>query len=231
MAKGKKAAVFLDRDGVVIEEVNYLSRPDQLKLIAGSARAIVRLRQAGFKVVVVTNQSGVARGYLTLKTLRQVHRLLGRRLAEAEQGAKIDGLYFCPHLPAQAGKKGCSCRKPELGMLKKAQKRFHLDLARSFFVGDTTTDTLTAKRAGCTAVLVRTGKAGRDQVHTARPHKTVKDLAAAADWIIGKTSPFRGPRPKNVRGPEGPGGPMRNDTQRTCRHYSQRAYPTAWSPL
>ena len=183
MASAKRRrAVFLDRDGVVIEEVNYLSHPDQLKLVPGSARAIARLRKAGFTIVVVTNQSGVARGYLTLKTLRQVHRLLDKRLQV--QGAKLDARYFCPHLPAQAGKTGCSCRKPELGMLEKAQKRFRLDLTRSYFVGDTTTDTLTAKRAGCTAVLVRTGKAGRDKVYRARPHKTCKDLAAAADWII-----------------------------------------------
>ena len=183
MASGKRdRAVFLDRDGVVIEEVNYLRRPEQLKLIPGAARAIARLRQAGFKVVVVTNQSGVARGYLTLKTLREVHRLLGRRLAE--QDAKLDGLYFCPHRPASAGRRGCSCRKPELGLLKKAQKRFRLDFSRSYFVGDTTTDILTARRAGCTAVLVRTGKAGRDRVYAAKPQKTSKDLAAAADWII-----------------------------------------------
>jgi D-glycero-D-manno-heptose 1,7-bisphosphate phosphatase len=182
VANKKNRAVFLDRDGVVIEEVNYLSRPDQLRLIPGSARAIARLRRAGFKVVIITNQSGVGRGYLTLKTLREVHRLLAQKLAE--HGAKYDALYFCPHLPAKTGKKGCACRKPKLGMIKKAQKRFRLDLSRGFFVGDTTTDVLTAKRAGCTAVLVRTGKAGRDKVHSARPHKTCKDLAAAADWII-----------------------------------------------
>ncbi len=182
MDKGKKAAIFLDRDGVVIEEVDYLTRPDQLKLIPGSARAIARLRRAGLKVVLVTNQSGVARGYLTLQTLRAVHRLLSRQLKA--QGTKLDGLYFCPHLPVQAGGKGCSCRKPGLGMIKKAQKHFHLDLSRSYFVGDTTTDTLTAQRAGCTAVLVRTGKAGRDRVYSAKPHKICKDLAAAADWII-----------------------------------------------
>ncbi|MCX5796834.1 MAG: HAD family hydrolase [Elusimicrobia bacterium] len=179
----KNRAVFLDRDGVVIEEVNYLSHPDQLRLIPGSARAIARLRRAGFKVVVVTNQSGVARGYLTLKTLREVHRLLVKRLARG--GAKLDGIYSCPHLPAKAGKKGCACRKPELGMLKRARKRFGLDLPRSYFVGDTTTDTLTARRAGCAAILVRTGKAGRDRVYRAKPHRTCKDLASAADWIIG----------------------------------------------
>jgi D-glycero-D-manno-heptose 1,7-bisphosphate phosphatase len=175
-------AVFLDRDGVVIEEVDYLRRPEQLKLIPGSARAIAQLRQAGFKVVLVTNQSGVARGYLSLATLREVHRLLKRRLAA--QDARLDAIYFCPHLPAKPGRKGCSCRKPGLGMLEKARKRFGLDYSRSYFVGDTTTDTLTARRAGCTAVLVRTGKAGRDKVYDAEPHQTARDLAAAAGWII-----------------------------------------------
>ncbi|MBI5241987.1 MAG: D-glycero-beta-D-manno-heptose 1,7-bisphosphate 7-phosphatase [Elusimicrobia bacterium] len=184
MANKKNRAVFLDRDGVVIKEVDYLSRPDQLKLIPGSARAIAKLRQAGFRAVVITNQSGVARGYLTLKTLRAVHSLLARKLKA--KGADLDGIYYCPHLPSGAGKRGCSCRKPELGMLRKAQKRFKLDLSASYFVGDTTTDTLTAKRAGCTAILVRTGKAGRDGIYRARPHKTCMDLAAAADWIIKK---------------------------------------------
>jgi histidinol-phosphate phosphatase family protein len=179
VAKPKaRAAVFLDRDGVVIEEVNYLNRPEQLKLIAGAARAIARLRAAGFKVVVITNQSGVGRGFLTRQTLRDVHKLLAKKLKQG--GAKLDALFFCPHLPA----KGCACRKPGLGMLKKAQKRFRLDLASSYFVGDTTTDTLTARRAGCTAVLVRTGKAGRDGKYRAKPHKVCRDLAAAVRWII-----------------------------------------------
>ena len=177
-----KAAVFLDRDGVVIEEVDYLCRPEQLKLIPGAARAIARLRRAGFKVVLITNQSGVARGFLTLKTLREVHALLKQRLAA--QGAALDGLYFCPHLPAKAGGKGCACRKPGLALLQKARKRFRLDFARSYFVGDSTTDVLTAKRAGCTAVLVRTGKAGRDGVYRAKPHRVCRDLAAAADWML-----------------------------------------------
>ena len=183
MAGNKRAAaVFLDRDGVVIEEVDYLRRPGQLRLIPGSARAIADLRQAGFKVVVVTNQSGVARNYLTLATLRLIHRLLSRRLRAA--GAKLDGLYFCPHLPARPGTRGCACRKPALGLLRQARRRFHIDWTRSFFVGDSTTDVLTARRAGCTAVLVRTGKAGRDGRYRVRPHRTCRDLAAAAAWIV-----------------------------------------------
>lgn len=178
----KNRAVFLDRDGVVIEEVDYLRRPEQLKLIAGAAAAISRLRRAGFKVVVATNQSGVARGYLTLSALRGIHRLLKRRLAA--RGAGLDGLYFCPHMPARAGGKGCSCRKPALGMLRAAARRFSLDLERSYFVGDSTTDVRTSLDAGCRAVLVRTGKAGKDGRYRVKPHKVCRDLARAADWIL-----------------------------------------------
>ena len=174
----RRRAVFLDRDGVVIEDAHYLRRPEQLRLISGAASAIARLKRAGFKVVIVSNQSGVARGYLTLTALRGIHRLLRQRLLKG--GARLDGLYFCPHAPASA----CACRKPALGMLKAAQKRFNLNLKRSYFVGDTTTDVLTARRAGCKAVLVRTGKGGRDGVYRATPHKVCRDLAAAAAWIL-----------------------------------------------
>ena len=174
--------MFLDRDGVVIEEVDYLRRPEQLKLIAGAAPAIARLRRAGFKAVVVTNQSAVARGYLTLTALRGVHRLLKRRLAA--RGARLDGLYFCPHMPPRAGGKGCSCRKPALGLLKRAARRFNLDFQRSYFIGDSTTDMRTALDAGCRAVLVQTGKAGQDGRYRAKPHKVCQGIARAADWIL-----------------------------------------------
>ncbi len=175
-----RRAVFLDRDGVIIQEVDYLRRASQLKLIAGAARAIARLRKAGFKVVVVTNQSGVGRGYLTLTSLRRIHAVMRRFVAQG--GAKLDALYVCPHLPSD----GCSCRKPALGMLRQAQQRFTLDLKRSYFVGDSTTDVLTGRRAGCTAILVRTGKGGRDGRYRARPHRTCADLPAAAAWILGQ---------------------------------------------
>ncbi|MFA6002676.1 MAG: HAD family hydrolase [Elusimicrobiota bacterium] len=181
----KRRAVFLDRDGVVVKEVDYLRRPEQLCVLPGAARAIAALRAAGFKVVVITNQSGVGRGYLSLRGLGAIHALLRRRLRAA--GTRLDGLYFCPHLPASAGGRACSCRKPAIGMLLQARRRFDLDLKRSFFVGDTTTDVLTAHRAGCAAVLVRTGKAGRDGVYRARPHKTCRDLAAAAAWILAQS--------------------------------------------
>jgi histidinol-phosphate phosphatase family protein len=172
-------AVFLDRDGVIVKEVGYLSSVDQLKIIPGVPRAIKELRHAGFKVVVVTNQSGVARGYFSLSRLKAIHRALKAGLADA--GAKWDGLYYSPH----AADSGHVMRKPNIGMLKSAQRRFSLDLKSSYFVGDTTTDIMTARNAGCQAILVRTGKAGRDgKFPKAKPDAIVASLASAARWIM-----------------------------------------------
>ena len=175
----KNRAVFLDRDGVIVREVDYLRRVGQLDVLPGAADAVKSLRAAGFKVIVVTNQSGVARGYLSLATLTRIHRELKARLARA--GAKWDGLYFSPHHPDDKH----PWRKPGVGMLDAAKKRFRLDLGASFFVGDTTTDVQTARNAGCVPILVRTGKGGRDRKYPdAKPDKTCRDLAAAARWIV-----------------------------------------------
>ncbi len=180
--KPPRRAVFLDRDGVLVREVDYLSEVSQLQVLPGVPGAMKALRAAGYKVVVVTNQSGVARGYFSLTRLAAIHRELKKRLARA--GAKWDALYFSPH----AADSGHPMRKPGTGMLKAAQKRFGLDLRASFLVGDTTTDIKTAHNAGCTAVLVRTGYAGRDGKHDAKPDKTCRDLAAAARWILSRPS-------------------------------------------
>jgi histidinol-phosphate phosphatase family protein len=172
-------AVFLDRDGVIVREADYLSRVEQLSILRGVPEAMTALRAAGFKVVVVTNQSGVARGYFSLAQLGRIHRELKRRLARA--GAKWDALYFSPHGPNSRH----PWRKPGTGMLKAAKKRFKLDLKSSYFVGDTTVDVQTARNAGCTAVLVRGGRGGRDGKHPkAKPDKTARDLPAAARWIL-----------------------------------------------
>jgi len=178
--KAPRRAVFLDRDGVIVREVDYLSELSQLDVLPGAARAMKDLRAAGFKVVVVTNQSGVARGYFTLGRLAAIHRELRRRLARA--GAKWDALYFSPHGPDSRH----PMRKPGTGMLRAARRRFGLDLKTSYLVGDTTTDVKTARNAGCTSILVRTGHAGRDRKHDARPDKTCRDVAAAARWILAR---------------------------------------------
>lgn len=176
-----RRAVFLDRDGVINREVDYLSRVEQLVVLPGAPEAMKKLRAAGFKVVVVTNQSGVARGYFSVAQLGRIHRELKRRLARA--GAKWDALYFSPHPPDSRS----PLRKPGIGMLLKAKKRFGLDLKSSWLVGDTTTDVQTARNAGCGAVLVRTGKGGRDGRYAgAKPDKVCRDLASAAAWIVAR---------------------------------------------
>ncbi len=172
--------MFLDRDGVINREVDYLSRVEQIDVLAGVPRAMKALRAAGFKLVVVTNQSGVARGYFSVAQLGRIHRELKKRLAR--DGAKWDALYFSPH----AADSRHPLRKPGIGMLRKAQKRFGLDLKASYFVGDTTTDLRTARNARCVAVLVRTGKGGRDGKYAVKADKTCRDLAAAARWILAR---------------------------------------------
>jgi len=176
----KRRAVFLDRDGVINREVDYLSRVEQIAVLPGAPQALKALRAAGFKVVVVTNQSGVARGYFSEAQLRRIHRELKKRLARA--GGKWDALYYSPHAADSAH----PMRKPGIGMLKKAQTRFRLDLKASYFVGDTTTDVQTARNAGCVAVLVRTGKGGRDGKYAVKADRTCRDLAAAARWILAR---------------------------------------------
>jgi D-glycero-D-manno-heptose 1,7-bisphosphate phosphatase len=173
--------VFLDRDGVINREVDYLSRVEQIDVLAGAPAAMRALRAAGFKLVVVTNQSGVARGYFGVAQLGRIHRALKARLARS--GAKWDALYFSPH----AADSRHPMRKPGIGMLLKAKKRFGLDLKASYLVGDTTTDVQTARNAGCAAVLVRTGKGGRDGKHPGvRPDRVCRDLGAAARWILAR---------------------------------------------
>ncbi len=180
-AKAPRRAVFLDRDGVINREVDYLSRVEQLEVLPGAAEAMKALRAAGFKIIVVTNQSGVARGYFSVAQLGRIHRELKRQLAGA--GAKWDALYYSPHAPDSRS----PLRKPGIGMLRKAKKRFGLDLKSSWLVGDTTTDMQTARNAGCSAVLVRTGKGGRDGRYAGvKPDKICRDLAAAAVWIIAR---------------------------------------------
>jgi len=187
-----KIAVFLDRDGTVNEEVGYLSDLGQLRLLPGAAAAIGRLNEAGLLVVLVTNQSGVARGYFPESFVHETHSLLTRMLAEG--GARLDGIYYCPHHP-KAGStdltRECDCRKPATGLLDRAAADLHIDLGRSYMVGDKWSDVELGQRAGCRTVLVRTGF-GHDDPGNARPSGlrepdlTAHDLAGAVDWILGQ---------------------------------------------
>lgn len=181
--------VFLDRDGTINEEVHHLSQPQQFKLIDGAAEAISLLNQAGFKVVVFTNQSVVARGALSEAGLQAIHQLMVDRLRA--QGAYLDGIYWCPHHPtAGVGpyKVACQCRKPKPGMLERAARELAIDLSGSFVVGDKMSDLEAGYAAGCRNILVRTGYGLEQEAlfngHHFQPDYVADDLWAATEWII-----------------------------------------------
>jgi D-glycero-D-manno-heptose 1,7-bisphosphate phosphatase len=151
-------AIFLDRDGVIIEDVNYLARPDQVRILPGSAEAIASLNRAGWPVLVVTNQAGVGRGYFSEAAVVAVHGHLAAALATF--GAVIDAFYFCPHHPeaeVERYRLACSCRKPQPGMLHRAAAELGLDLERSWLIGDRVSDLEAGAAAGARTILVRTG--------------------------------------------------------------------------
>ncbi len=169
-------AVFLDRDGTIIEEVGYLSRISDIRLLEGAASGIKLLNQAGFKIIVVTNQSGVARGFFDEDFVHRVHQKISEYLNE--QGAYIDAWYYCPHhVDGKIAKYSfdCSCRKPSTGMIEKACKDFAIDIKRSYVVGDSEKDILLAVNVGAKPVLVTTGY-GRQTLNSLSPH--IKDKLA-----------------------------------------------------
>lgn len=146
-----KPCLFIDRDGTLIEERNYLSDPEQVALIPGAAEAVRMAREAGWLVVVLTNQSGVGRGYFSLSDVERVNRRI-EQLLERE-GAGLDGIFVCPHAPEE----NCPCRKPRPGLVEEAARQLPVDLARSWMVGDKTADIELARNAGLRGALVLTG--------------------------------------------------------------------------
>lgn len=182
-----RPAVFLDRDGTVIREVHYLADPDHVELLPGAASAIRSLREAGYLCVVVSNQSAVGRGMLTLETLELVHAEFCRRLTC--EGAAIDGWYFCPEAPRTTDRTQVDHpdRKPAPGMLLRAAAELGIDLAASWMVGDMVSDLLAGRNAGCRgSILVRTGHGSRDPDAAAYADHVAADLRGAADWILGQ---------------------------------------------
>ena len=195
-----KKAVFLDRDGTVNEEVGYLTDLDKLRLIPGASAAIKRLNESGFKVILVTNQSGVARGYFPETHVREAHTRLSEMLGS--EGARIDAVYYCPHHPTAGDSHftvDCDCRKPRTGMIDRAVKDLAVDISHAYMVGDKWSDVEFAQRAGVRAVLVMSGFALDDPGN--KRAKTVKDpdyiassLAEAVSWIIDCESDNKGNR-------------------------------------
>jgi D-glycero-D-manno-heptose 1,7-bisphosphate phosphatase len=183
-----KPAAFLDRDGTLIEDVGYLDSLSRIAFYPWTVDAIRMLNRAGLPVVVVTNQSGVARGMFDVALVAETHRAIDARLAAG--GARVDAYYYCPHHPdgpVAAFARSCDCRKPGRGMIDQATADLGLDPAQSFVVGDTWTDVQLGHAVGARSILVRTGK-GLDQekqpVGGARAEMVVDNLAAAVGWIL-----------------------------------------------
>jgi D-glycero-D-manno-heptose 1,7-bisphosphate phosphatase len=183
-----RPAVFLDRDGTIIEDVGFLRDLSQIDLLPWSAPAIRQLNDAGFAVVVVTNQSGIARGYFDESHVRATHETLDATLQAL--GARIDAYYYCPHHPASTDARyggDCDCRKPAPGLLRRAAADLGIDLSRSWMVGDWWRDVQAGAAAGTRTILIRTG---RSETHrpappdAPQPDAILNDLMEAAGWIL-----------------------------------------------
>jgi histidinol-phosphate phosphatase family protein len=175
-------AVFLDRDGTINEEVSYLSSIEQLNIIPRAAAAVKLLNDNRFKVIIITNQSGVARNYFSEDSLKQINEHLMAELSK--EGATIHEVYYCPHHPDT----GCGCRKPNTGNIEKAAMEHDLDLANSYMVGDTIRDMETGFNANLRTVLVLTGYGEEEwdkyRDDSRQPDFVARDLYEASDWII-----------------------------------------------
>lgn len=190
MSPPLKKAVFLDRDGTINQEVGYISRPEQVRLLPGAAGAIADLRQAGFAVVVISNQSGLARGYFTEDDLAAVQAEVERQLLA--HGAPLDGFYYCPHLPEGAVEHlavVCDCRKPATGLVRRAANDLGLSLRGSYMVGDRLRDVACGRAGGLTSILVQSGHQDwPPRGPQEEPHFVAPDLASAAKWILARAA-------------------------------------------
>lgn len=182
-------AVFLDRDGTIARDVNYCRRVEDFEILPGVPEAIRLLNQHKFKVVVVTNQSGIARGYFTEATLCQIHKYMLEELAK--KGAKIDAIYYCPHHPDE----GCNCRKPKPGLILRATEELRISPSLSYIIGDATRDIAAGKAAGCKTVWLSTAPDGEAGAKAIEPDYIVADLLGAAKWITDKGHQYS-PTPK-----------------------------------
>jgi D-glycero-D-manno-heptose 1,7-bisphosphate phosphatase len=187
-----KAAVFLDRDGVLVQDVDLLIRREDMRLLAGVPEALGLLKRAGYSLNVVSNQTVVARGLASETEVFALNEHL-QHMIEQAGGPHLDGWYFCPHHPkanVPAYRLNCECRKPQPGMLLRAARELDLDLSASFMVGDRITDIIAGSAAGCSTILVQTGKHLEHPIETVEPidasilpDYVCADLSAAVRWI------------------------------------------------
>ncbi|MBI2608117.1 MAG: HAD family hydrolase [Deltaproteobacteria bacterium] len=176
-------AVFLDRDGTINKEVSYLNSIDQIAIPQNSIKALQLLQKDGFKLIVTTNQSGIARGFLTEQTLHNIHKYFD--ILFSSHNIKIDDYFYCPHLPEE----NCLCRKPKTKMIEEALKKYNIDKSRSFFIGDKMVDVECGYNAGIKTILVLTGYGQSFKKEAQKKVSFIaEDLYAAASWIMSKPS-------------------------------------------
>ena len=171
--------IFLDRDGTINEEVDFLSSPNNLHILQGSVEAIREANVLGLKVFIITNQSGIARGFLTENDLQNIHTELLHRLEEYH--VRIDAIYYCPHHPELGNPPyniSCTCRKPNIGMLQKAVEQFGVDLKKSFVIGDRMIDIQTGNNAEAISILVLTGY-GKEELNLCKNTQVHIDYVAS----------------------------------------------------
>jgi D-glycero-D-manno-heptose 1,7-bisphosphate phosphatase len=184
-----RVGVFLDRDGTLNEELDFIRTPNDLHIISGAPTAVRKLNERGVIVCVISNQSGIARGYFSEEDLVPIHQKLTQVLAH--EGARVDQIYYCPHHPTEGREPYnivCDCRKPEPGMLLRGAKEFNVDLTRSFVVGDSVVDIQAGAAVGATCILVMTGygkqsleQCLRDRTHIDHVAPTVNE---AVEFIL-----------------------------------------------
>jgi len=176
-------AIFLDRDGTLNPDPGYISDPDDYELFPGAGEALVRLKKAGYLLILITNQSGISRGLINRQQLELVHKKLQSLLAAF--GVSLDAIYYCPHhpdFPPVNGVSVCNCRKPQPGMVLQAIKDFNIDIKSSFFIGDRSSDVKIALRSEVKPIFIgKTPLPGYEAV------PTFADLQAAVDWLLVET--------------------------------------------
>ena len=181
--------IFLDRDKTLIEDPSYIDAPNAVRLLPGVGPALRRLSEAGYKLVIVTNQSGIARGILGVSTLEAIHAELARQLQS--EGVRLAGIYYCPYYPGGSVPEFCresDERKPASGMLLRAARELDLDLAQSWMTGDSPRDIQAGRRAGCRTVFIRSPGKALPTEPDAQPDFTAADMAEAAELILSPSS-------------------------------------------
>lgn len=184
-----KKAVFFDRDGTINVEAGYIRDLKNLKLIEGAAESIKKLKEAGFIIILVTNQSGPARNYYSEDWVNTLNNTVNNMLVE--NGTSLDDIYYCPHLPdgiVPEYTKDCDCRKPNIGMFLKAKEKHNIDFSQSFMVGDKATDVEAGHNAGCKSILLKTGYGEKvlkgEYQNIPNADYIATDISDACNWIL-----------------------------------------------